>query len=137
MAGVGAEAGAVFADVGVRAGALGGGTQPVAAGEAGLDGGGVAPVGGGRFDGQAGPASGQWSEVAFGQVEGAFVRRRVADSRCQASLRMTKAASSRFQPAVGLQIAAGGRGVAAAVLAWLVQHRFRSGVGALPRVLMV
>src|SRR5271168_2214834 len=40
-------------------------------------------------------------------------------------------------PAVGVQIAAGGRGVAAAVLAWLVQQRFRSGVGALPRVLMV
>ena len=45
--GVGAEAGAVFADVGVRAGALGRGAQAVAAGEAGLDGRRFSPVVGG------------------------------------------------------------------------------------------
>ena len=37
VAGVGAEAGAVLADVRIRAGALGGSAQSVAAGEAGFD----------------------------------------------------------------------------------------------------
>ena len=71
-AGLGAEVRAVLADVGVGAGALRGGAQAVAAGEAGLDERRVAPVPAG--DGsqwQLGALAGQHgAEPGFGQRKG-------------------------------------------------------------------
>lgn len=75
VGGVGVKAGAVFADVGIRTGPLRGCAQAVAAGQAGFDGRGVFPAGGGDI-GQRQPdcgGGGQRSDVAFGQVQGAFV----------------------------------------------------------------
>src|SRR6516165_11162776 len=76
-AGLGAEVRAVLADVGVGAGALRGGAQAVAAGEAGLDERRVAPVpAGDGGEGELGPLAGQHrAEPGLGQGEcpGVFV----------------------------------------------------------------
>ena len=68
-AGPGAEVRAVLADVGVSAGALGGGAQAVAAGQPGLDQRRVAPVpAGDGGQGQLGPVAGQHrAELGLGQ----------------------------------------------------------------------
>ena len=72
----GAEVGAVLADVGVGAGALGRGAQAVPAGQPGLDRRGVSPVGAAAADvgdRQRGAWRQHGPELGFGQGEGAFV----------------------------------------------------------------
>ena len=75
VAGVGAEARAVLADVGVGAGALGGCAQAEPAGQPGFDRWGVFPFGaaGDVGEREAGAPGGHGAESLLGQVEGAFV----------------------------------------------------------------
>jgi hypothetical protein len=72
--GVGAEAGTMLADVGIRAGALCLGAQPVAAGQPGLDGGGLPPVAVDQRQ-RCAPAGrgGQRPDLLLGQGERALV----------------------------------------------------------------
>ena len=73
VAGVGAEAGTVLADVGIRAGALCLGAQAVAAGQPGLDGGGLPPVAvDQRQRGAPAGRGGQRPDLPLGQGEPAL-----------------------------------------------------------------
>ena len=71
----GAEAGAMFTNIGIGAGFLRWGAEAVAAGEAGFDGRCFTPVAAGDTrDGQLGSSrSGRGADAGFGQVQGSLV----------------------------------------------------------------